>query len=179
MTALLALLAMASAADPAKELHVRVAQDNSGRCTAIWNGEVLDQDQLSRRAMAWPDKSPTIHIDSDADVPYNCIGGIIYTLQMAYFVKIDFIAEPPPRRVIVWADRQCRLRIDGRRVTLDALRAESTNWAAKEADVHFQSSPKATYQCVAPVLKILKDAGVGKMGFVGNERFEPSEGTSK
>jgi biopolymer transport protein ExbD len=172
MTALLAFLVAVSAAGPAKELHVRVALDGSGTCITTWNDEWVDKDGLMARARAWPDKESSVHVDGGPDVPYRCLGGTIYALQMAGFSKVGFIAAPPPRRVVIGGDRRCRLKLDGRRITLDALRVESSRWASEDADVHFQPNPRATYQCVGPVLKILKDAGVGKMGFVGNIRAE-------
>ncbi len=30
------------------------------------------------------------------NVPYRCVGGAIYTMQMAGFAKVGFISEPPP-----------------------------------------------------------------------------------
>jgi len=30
-------------------------------------------------------------------VPYQCIGGTIYTMQSAGFIKVGFISQPPAR----------------------------------------------------------------------------------
>jgi biopolymer transport protein ExbD len=39
---------------------------------------------------------PEVHIRGDVGTPYRCIGGAIFTMQMAGFVKVGFISEPPP-----------------------------------------------------------------------------------
>jgi biopolymer transport protein ExbD len=39
---------------------------------------------------------PEVHIRGDVNTPYRCIGATIYTMQMAGFVKVGFISEPPP-----------------------------------------------------------------------------------
>src|SRR3546814_3039605 len=38
---------------------------------------------------------PEVHIRGDANASYRCIGGVIYTMQRAGFVKVGFIAETP------------------------------------------------------------------------------------
>jgi biopolymer transport protein ExbD len=43
-----------------------------------------------------PDDLPEAHIRGDVNTPYRCIGGAIYTMQMAGFAKVGFISEPPP-----------------------------------------------------------------------------------
>ena len=39
---------------------------------------------------------PEVHIRGDINTPYQCIGGVIYTMQYAGFQKIGFISEPAP-----------------------------------------------------------------------------------
>ncbi len=39
---------------------------------------------------------PEAHIRGDKDMEYRCVGGVIYTLQRAGFLKIGFISEPIP-----------------------------------------------------------------------------------
>jgi biopolymer transport protein ExbD len=41
------------------------------------------------------DTLPEAHIRGDVDTPYRCIGGAIYAMQYAGFLKIGFISEPP------------------------------------------------------------------------------------
>lgn len=38
---------------------------------------------------------PEVHIRGDVNTPYRCIGGTIFTMQMAGFAKVGFISEPP------------------------------------------------------------------------------------
>ncbi|WP_432768471.1 MAG: biopolymer transporter ExbD [Sphingopyxis sp.] len=40
------------------------------------------------------DNFPEVHIRGDVNTPYQCIGGVIYTMQFAGFQKIGFISEP-------------------------------------------------------------------------------------
>ena len=42
---------------------------------------------------------PEVHIRGDADVEYQNIGGVIYTVQRAGYIKIAFISEPPAGNV--------------------------------------------------------------------------------
>jgi biopolymer transport protein ExbD len=42
---------------------------------------------------------PEVHIRGDKDMEYRCVGGVIYTMQRAGFVKIGFISEPTPGNV--------------------------------------------------------------------------------
>ncbi len=37
---------------------------------------------------------PEAHIRGDKDMEYRCVGGVIYTLQRAGFLKLGFISEP-------------------------------------------------------------------------------------
>jgi biopolymer transport protein ExbD len=37
-------------------------------------------------------------VDFDAAAPYRCIGGVVYTLQLAGFSRVGFISEPLPQR---------------------------------------------------------------------------------
>ena len=41
-----------------------------------------------------PDDIPRAYC-GDVNTPYRCIGGAIYTMQQAGFVKVGFISEPP------------------------------------------------------------------------------------
>ncbi|MBZ6379924.1 biopolymer transporter ExbD [Pacificimonas flava] len=42
---------------------------------------------------------PEVHIRGDAGVEYQNIGGVIYTVQRAGYIKIAFISEPPAGNV--------------------------------------------------------------------------------
>ncbi|MCW3838034.1 ExbD/TolR family protein [Sphingomonas canadensis] len=39
---------------------------------------------------------PEVHIRGDINTPYKCIGGTIFTMQRAGFIKVGFISEPEP-----------------------------------------------------------------------------------
>jgi biopolymer transport protein ExbD len=39
---------------------------------------------------------PEAHIRGDINTPYRCIGGAIFTMQLAGFSRVGFISEPPP-----------------------------------------------------------------------------------
>ena len=41
------------------------------------------------------DDLPEAHIRGDVNVPYRCIGGAIFTMQMAGFAKVGFISRAP------------------------------------------------------------------------------------
>jgi len=51
-----------------------------------------------------------------------------------------------------------------------------TKAMAVEPELQFQPEPRAQYQLVQQVLKIIKASGVTKFGFVGNERYRMFEG---
>ena len=46
-----------------------------------------------------PDDIPEVHIRGDINTPYKCIGGAIYQMQAAGFIKVGFISQPPPNVV--------------------------------------------------------------------------------
>ena len=47
------------------------------------------------------DNFPEVHIRGDVNTPYQCIGGVIYTMQFAGFQKIGFISEPAAGSIAV------------------------------------------------------------------------------
>ena len=89
-------------------LSVTTASD--GTCAVYWNtarvthGELLDKavnklkQEIARQGgVGNPDlELPEAHIRGDVNVPYRCVGGTIFTMQMAGFAKVGFISEPPP-----------------------------------------------------------------------------------
>jgi len=42
-----------------------------------------------------PIELPEVHIRGDAGTEFSNVGGVIYTMQRAGFVKVGFISEPP------------------------------------------------------------------------------------
>jgi biopolymer transport protein ExbD len=88
-------------------LSIRAASD--GKCEVYWGVTPVTSRELLPRAV---DKLraeierqggvnnpklelPEAHIRGDINTPYRCIGGAIYTMQMAGFQRVGFISEPP------------------------------------------------------------------------------------
>ncbi|WP_213980287.1 biopolymer transporter ExbD [Sphingomonas sp. dw_22] len=81
-----------------------------GQCKVYWGMTEVSHEELLKRAVkkledeiarqGGPNAAglelPEVHIRGDVSTPYRCIGGTIYTMQMAGFVKVGFISEPPP-----------------------------------------------------------------------------------
>lgn len=63
--------------------------------------ELLDRgvkalrDEIARQEKAGGKiELPEVHIRGDKDMEYRCVGGVIFTMQRAGFLKIGFISEP-------------------------------------------------------------------------------------
>ncbi|MGB7405543.1 MAG: biopolymer transporter ExbD [Pacificimonas sp.] len=56
----------------------------------------IDEEEAAGRVIT---ELPEVHIRGDAGVEYQNIGGVIFTVQRAGFIKIAFISEPPPGTV--------------------------------------------------------------------------------
>jgi biopolymer transport protein ExbD len=41
-----------------------------------------------------PDKVPEVHIRGDGRVPWKCVAGAIYNVQIAGYPKVGFISTP-------------------------------------------------------------------------------------
>jgi biopolymer transport protein ExbD len=82
----------------------------NGECEVYWGITRVRQQELVDRAVAKLKKEierqggitapgielPEAHIRADISTPYRCVGGTIYTMQLAGFQKVGFISEPPP-----------------------------------------------------------------------------------
>ena len=88
----------------------------SGECRIYWNVTPVDSTELVDRAAKHlkrefdilggeaaaaaghitPDMLPEAHIRGDVNTPYRCIGGAIYSMQMAGFARVGFISTPFP-----------------------------------------------------------------------------------
>jgi biopolymer transport protein ExbD len=86
----------------------------NGECRIYWNRTPIDSTELVDRAakhlkaefeklggekaaaagLIEPDMLPEAHIRGDINTPYRCIGGTIYTMQMAGFARVGFISSP-------------------------------------------------------------------------------------
>jgi biopolymer transport protein ExbD len=82
----------------------------NGACEVYWGITRVHQQELIDRAVAKLKKEiarqggpnapgvelPEAHIRSDINTPYRCVGGTIYTMQLAGFARVGFISEPEP-----------------------------------------------------------------------------------
>ena len=90
-------------------LSVNAASD--GACQVFWNLTRVNSSELLDRAVAklkadiekaggvanlTPEDLPEVHIRGDINTPWRCIGGTIYTMQIAGFPKVGFISQPDP-----------------------------------------------------------------------------------
>jgi biopolymer transport protein ExbD len=86
---------------------------NEGKCQVYWGMTPINSQDLVKRAVKKLEDEikrqggpntpglelPEVHIRGDVNTPYRCIGGTIYTMQMAGFTKVGFISEPEPGSV--------------------------------------------------------------------------------
>ena len=94
-------------------LSITTAPD--GTCAVYWNTSRVGHQELEDRAVAKLKAEiarqggvgnpalelPEAHIRGDVNVPWQCVGGAIYTMQRAGFAKVGFISEPPPGGAVV------------------------------------------------------------------------------
>ena len=92
-----------------ENVNLSVTTEADGTCGVYWNTTKVKSDELLKRAVdklkveierqggvGNPDlELPEAHIRGDVNTPYRCIGGTIYTMQMAGFARVGFISEPP------------------------------------------------------------------------------------
>ena len=92
-----------------ENVSLSVTTDPGGACAVYWNQSRVGHDELLKRATdklkaevarlgsnIAPEDLPEAHIRGDVNAPYKCIGGTIYTMQMAGFARVGFISQPPP-----------------------------------------------------------------------------------
>jgi biopolymer transport protein ExbD len=85
-----------------------------GECRIYWGTTPIDSTELVERAakhlkrefdalggeeaakagLIEPDQLPEAHIRGDINTPYRCIGGAIFSMQMAGFARVGFISSP-------------------------------------------------------------------------------------
>ena len=68
---------------------------------------------------------------------------------------------------------RCRVVLNGRRVSFARFAGEAKRWTKTQPEIHFTPSPEADYSCVDRALRVLRDASVTKLGFIGNEAEDP------
>ena len=66
-------------------------------CSIELDGKQMTSDELMAVAHSEAKPGRAARVETDmADTPYRCIGGVIYTLQLAGFRKVGFVSEAPP-----------------------------------------------------------------------------------
>ena len=90
-------------------LSVKAGAD--GACEIYWGQtkttaqELLDRsvkklkaeiDKLGGPANLTPDSLPEVHIRSDIDTPWRCVGGAMSNVTRAGFTRVGFISQPDP-----------------------------------------------------------------------------------
>jgi biopolymer transport protein ExbD len=92
-----------------ENVSLSVTADN-GQCKVFWGMSPVTSRELVDKAVEKLKKEiekqgginaaglelPEVHIRGDVNTPYRCIGGTIFAMQMAGFVKVGFISEPEP-----------------------------------------------------------------------------------
>jgi len=93
-----------------ENVSLSINTDADGKCAIYWGMTRVGHEELLKRAVdklraeiarqggvnAAGLELPEAHIRGDVNTPYQCIGGAIYTMQMAGFAKVGFISQPPP-----------------------------------------------------------------------------------
>ena len=99
----LAIVAALSALSPSiatsRWLPIKVEIRDAGACYASVEGNSFKlpddaprfKQRLKQLRKTWREAS----IVGGTDVPYRCVGGVIYIAQSAHFRKVGFVGEPP------------------------------------------------------------------------------------
>ncbi len=99
-----------------ENVSLSITTGSDGSCMVYWNLTRVNSSELLDRAVAklkadidkaggienmTAEDLPEVHIRGDVNTPYRCIGGTIYTMQMAGFPKVGFISQPDPGSIKV------------------------------------------------------------------------------
>ena len=93
-----------------ENVSLTVRGEPDGSCGVYWGLSKVSAQELLDRAVVKLRREidrqggpnapglelPEAHIRGDVNTPYRCIGGAIYTMQLAGFSRVGFISEPPP-----------------------------------------------------------------------------------
>ncbi|HST35059.1 MAG TPA: biopolymer transporter ExbD [Allosphingosinicella sp.] len=94
-----------------ENVNLTVTAEN-GECRVYWGIERMNSEQLYNRAVSTletlvrnvggaenitEENMPEAHIRGDINTPYRCVGGAIFAMQRAGFMRIGFISEPTPQ----------------------------------------------------------------------------------
>jgi biopolymer transport protein ExbD len=76
------------------QTKVESKQELLDRGVKALKDEIARQEKLGGKI-----ELPEVHIRGDKDMEYRCVGGVIYTMQRAGFLKIGFISQPAEGQV--------------------------------------------------------------------------------
>src|SRR3954452_15469176 len=94
-----------------ENVSLSVKAGPGGDCEVYWGLKKVNSKELLDMAVAklraeikalggvqnvTEENMPEAHIRGDINTPYRCIGGTVFTMQMAGFARVGFISEPPP-----------------------------------------------------------------------------------
>jgi hypothetical protein len=163
--------ALLAAMQTMPEYAVVVVSEGRKGCEFRAEGRRMTQAQLEHRAKVWAGQRRKGEVQSRRDLSFTCIGQAMLIMQNAGIEKVTYTGRPIGRSVdlFVPASKGCTPMVNGEAMTLDALRPLAARWGRDRAEVHFQPDPKAGYECVDAVLKILKETSGIEIGFIGNE----------
>ena len=71
------------------QTKVETKQELLDRGVRALKDEIARQEKIGGKI-----ELPEVHIRGDKDMEYRCVGGVIYTMQRAGFLKIGFISQP-------------------------------------------------------------------------------------
>ena len=95
-----------------ENVSLSITTKPDGSCAVFWGMSPVSHEELLKRAVdklkfeidkqggmaavqSNPDfELPEAHVRGDVNTPWRCIGGAIFTMQMAGFAKVGFISEP-------------------------------------------------------------------------------------
>lgn len=157
-----------------ERMRVEVTWDGQD-CGVSADGERLSMNDLEARSTRWARDGRTASVFWAPDVPYRCIGGAIYLLQTGGVSEVASDWHGMAQVSITIPAGRCRIAVNGRPVTLARLRKKTAKWKETQPEVHFLPSPEAEYRCVDRVLRVLRDASLAKLGFIGNEEVPEEE----
>lgn len=97
-----------------ENVSLSVRAESDGSCGVYWGLTRVNATELLDRAVTKLRREierqggvdapglelPEAHIRGDVNTPYRCIGGTIYTMQLAGFSRVGFISEPPAGGVV-------------------------------------------------------------------------------
>ena len=94
-TTVAAMILGACAHEPLQAPFNVLVRGPSSECSIEVQGKKLNLDELLVTARSEVRPGRRAQIDSDMEqTPYRCIGGAIYTLQLAGFEQVGFVSEP-------------------------------------------------------------------------------------